>query len=247
VPGASSTTVTESPRCGDQLGDPVGGHPADRDDRHRDRSGHRADPARAERPGQPGLRGRRPGRAHPEVVRALGHQGGRVDRVAGGAAQQVAGPGDPPGGRQRQVLGPQVGAVRADREGDVDPVVDQARRAGRRADPDHPAGEVVQDPVGAALGPDLHHRRTGGDRRGDDVQRRPPVPGVGQHVQRLQRAGPHRVARARRAEGRATTTVRTLATARLTRDADQPFAGSMPRSAWRAPHHAVQPAPGPAK
>ena len=37
------------------------------------------------------------------------------------------------------------------------------------------------------------------------------------------------------------------ATARLTSDADQPLAGSMPRSACRAVHHAVQPAPGPAK
>ena len=83
------------------------------------------------------------------------------------------------------------------------------------------------------------------DRLGGDADRVPAGAGVGEHVQPAEHgitpSGPAGGPHDRR---QADSAVSTAATARLTSEADQPLAGSMPRSAWRAPHQAVQPAPG---
>jgi len=68
-------------------------------------------------------------------------------------------------------------------ERDVGPVVHHARRAGPGAQPGDPQREVVQLAVGAAVGPDLHDRRAGRQRGGNDLQRRPALARVGEHVQ----------------------------------------------------------------
>lgn len=101
--------------------------------------------------GQPVLGAGGVRRPDPEVVGPVGHQRRRRDGLARRAAEDVPRPGHPAGRGEQQVERTEVRAAGAHREGDVDPVVDEAQRArlGAQADP---GGEVVQLAVGAALG-----------------------------------------------------------------------------------------------
>jgi hypothetical protein len=71
-----------------------------------------------------------------------------------------------------QVVGADVGAIRADRQGHVDPIVDDAPGAAGPAQLDDPAGELVPDEVRATLRADLHDRCAGRHGRAYHVERR---------------------------------------------------------------------------
>ena len=152
----------------------------------------------------------------------------------------MAGPGDPAGRRERQVPGAQVRPCGADRERDVDPVVDDAAGAGRRAQPADPYRQVVQLPVGHALGPHLHQRCAGGQRTGDDVERAAAGPGIGEYVQAGQ---PDRRSHGRRrtAAGTSTAAVSSVATVSATIEADRPLVAAIPSSPCLAVHQVVHP------
>ena len=108
---------------GPQLRDVRRGDAADGDDGDGDRPRDGRDACRSNRIGQSILCGGGKGRPYSEVAGTLGHEPCRPGGFPGSAADDVVRAGDAPRRGHRQVVGAKVGAVRPDRQRDVDPAL----------------------------------------------------------------------------------------------------------------------------
>ncbi len=86
------------------------------------------------------LGGRGENRPDPDIIRPLLLCGQRLLQAVGGFANEPPRPEQLPGRLHREVLLPQMHAVRAHRAGDIRPVIDEERDASRPGHSQQPAG-----------------------------------------------------------------------------------------------------------